>query len=259
MASGGASFAAGLAAGASPPAPMRAMGAPILAGTPCSTMILSPPSSSDSRSNVALSDSTSAITSPFLTTSPLFFFHSTTVPSSIVSESLGMFTSAIEPFPTDHLARQPLDVLDHGDRCLLEREAVRHGHLRAAQPANRRVQVVEAALLHPGCNLSRNAISRPALLDHHAAVCAPNRLDDRRPVDRPDRAEVDDLHVDVLFFQLLRPLVGEHSHPRHADDREVGTLAAHCGSADRRRVVAVRNHAAHVVQAHRLQEHHLCV
>src|SRR3984893_2298031 len=150
MASGGASFAAGLAAGASPPAPMRAMGAPILAGTPCSTMMLSTPSSSDSRSNVALSDSTSAITSPFLTASPLFFFHSTTVPSSIVSESFGIFTSGIGSPSTNHLARELLDVLAGRDRRLLEPQAAWHRHLRAAQPADRRVQVVETPLLHAG-------------------------------------------------------------------------------------------------------------
>ncbi len=92
---GGSSLGAGFAAGASPAAPIRAIGAPILAGTPCWTMMSSTPSASDSRSNVALSDSTSAITSPFLTGSPLFFFHSTIVPSSIVSESFGIFMSVI--------------------------------------------------------------------------------------------------------------------------------------------------------------------
>ena len=51
------------------------------------------PSASASRSNVALSDSTSASTSPLCTSSPLAFFHSTIVPSSMVSESFGMLTS----------------------------------------------------------------------------------------------------------------------------------------------------------------------
>src|SRR5438093_12017241 len=77
------------------------MGAPILAGTPCSTRICSTPSDSASRSKVALSDSTSARTSPVLTSSPLFFFHSTIVPSSIVSESFGMFTSGIDLLPPE--------------------------------------------------------------------------------------------------------------------------------------------------------------
>src|SRR5467141_2994263 len=126
-------------------------------------MMSSTPSASDSRSNVALSDSTSAITSPFLTESPVFFFHSTIVPSSIVSESLGMLMSGIELFPAYHFARQPLDVLAGRDRRFLERQAVRHRHLRAAQPADRGVQVVEAALLHAGRNLSGDAVRRPAL------------------------------------------------------------------------------------------------
>ncbi len=58
-------------------------------------MISSVPSDSASRSKVALSDSTSASTSPLCTSSPLDFFHSTIVPSSIVSESFGIFTSDI--------------------------------------------------------------------------------------------------------------------------------------------------------------------
>src|SRR5882762_5093124 len=156
-------------------------------------MMSSTPSDSDSRSNVALSDSTSAITSPFLTTSPLFFFHSTTVPSSIVSESLGMFTSAIELFPADHHARQLLDVLAGRDGRLLQRQAIGHRHLGAAKPPYGRVEVVEAPLLNPGRDLRGHAIGRPALLDHEAPARPANRFDDWRPVDRPDRAQVDDL------------------------------------------------------------------
>src|SRR5712691_4758606 len=166
-------------------------------------MMSSTPSASDSRSNVALSDSTSAITSPFLTGSPLFFFHSTIVPSSIVSESLGMFTSDIEWLPSNHRSRQFLDVFARRDRSLLEGQAVRHRHLRAAQPADRGVQVVEAALLHAGGDLGGDAVGLPAFLDHETARCAANRLHDRRPVDGADRAEVDDLGVDVLLLELL--------------------------------------------------------
>src|SRR6266849_2979273 len=255
----GASSAAGLAAGVSPAAPTRAIGAPILAGTPCWTMMSSTPSDSDSRSNVALSDSTSAITSPFLTTSPLFFFHSTTVPSSIVSESLGMLISAIERLPTHDLARQLLYVLAGRDGRLLERQAVRHRNLRAAQPADRGVQVVEAALLHAGGKLGGHAVHRPTFLDHEAPARPADRLDDRRPVDRADRAKVDHLGVDVLLLELLSGLVGEHGHPRHADDRDVRASAPHRGLADRRRVVAVRNHPTHVVKTHRLEKHNRVV
>src|SRR5712691_10406709 len=227
----GASFGISLGAGlAGAESPTRAIGAPILAGTPCSTRMFKTPSASDSRSNVALSDSTSAITSPFLTGSPLFFFHSTTVPSSIVSESFGIFMSVIERFPTDHLARQLLDVLAGWDRCLLQRQAVRHRHLRAAQPADRGVQVVEAALLHAGRDLRGDAVRRPAFLDHHAAAGAANGLDDRRPVDGADGAQVDDLGVDVLLLELLGGLVREDGQPRHADDRDIGAPAP-----DRRR------------------------
>src|ERR1700686_5679436 len=121
------------------------MGAPILAGTPCSTRIESTPPLSASRSKGALSDSTSASTSPCFTSSPVFFFHSTMVPSSMVSESFGIFTSVIGLL-SDHGTDQLLDVLAGGNGRLLEWEAVRHWHLRAAQAPTGGVQVVEAAL-----------------------------------------------------------------------------------------------------------------
>ena len=44
---------------------------------------------------VALSVSTSAMTSPLSTLSPTFFFHFTSVPSVIVSLSLGIVISAM--------------------------------------------------------------------------------------------------------------------------------------------------------------------
>src|SRR5207245_260726 len=129
---------ASFAAGSAPASPIFAIGAPILAGTPCSTRICSVPSASASRSNVALSDSTSARTSPVFTSSPLFFFHSTMVPSSIVSDSLGMLTSGIGLF-SERRADQALDVLRGRDRRLLQRQPVGHGDLRATQPPDGRV------------------------------------------------------------------------------------------------------------------------
>src|SRR2546428_12146701 len=201
-------------------------------------MMSSTPSDSDSRSKVALSDSTSAITSPFLTTSPLFFFHSTTVPCSIVSESFGMLISVIGLLPADHHARELLDVLACRDRRLLQGQAVRHRHLSAAQPADWRVQIVEASLLDPGGDLRGNAIGRPALLDDEAPARAANRLDDGWPVDRSDRTQVDHLGVDVLLLELLGRLVRQHRHPGDADDRDVRALAPHRGRADRSRVIA---------------------
>src|SRR5258708_35106660 len=149
------------------PSPIRAMGAPILAGTPWSTRICSTPSASASRSNVALSDSTSASTSPCFTWSPLFFFHSTIVPSSIVSESFGMFMSGIG-FTSDRVAHQALDIFAGGNGRLLERQAVRHRDLGAAQPPDRCVEVVEAPLLHARGDLGGHLIPPPALPGPHA-------------------------------------------------------------------------------------------
>src|SRR5260370_18727227 len=124
---------------------MRAIGAPIFAGTPCSTRIDSTPAVSASRSNVALSDSTSARTSPCFTSSPVFFFHSTMVPSSIVSESFGIFTSGIVLLPYDG-ADELLDVFARRDGPLLDPQPVGHRHLRTPHPSNPRSALVRPPL-----------------------------------------------------------------------------------------------------------------
>src|SRR5487761_821985 len=177
--------ASALAGLASLAAPMVAIGAPILAGTPFSTLIDSTPSSSASRSKVALSDSTSARTSPLWTSSPSFFFHSRTVPSSIVSDSFGMLTSGIGFSPHD-LPGHSLDVFAGRDGGLLKGQAVRHWHLRAAQPPDGGIQVVEAALLHSSGDLRGDAVGRPAFFDDKASRGSLHRFDDWRPIDRAD-------------------------------------------------------------------------
>src|SRR5260221_8532798 len=141
-------------AGASPALPMLAITAPTGIALPASTTMLSTPSASASSSKLALSDSTSASTSPFLTGSPVFFFHSMTVPSSMVSESFGMLTSDISvPSLADHLEGFSDDVVAGRDRQLLELLVVGHGHLGAADPLDRAVEVVEGAQLDAGGDL----------------------------------------------------------------------------------------------------------
>src|SRR5215470_6528603 len=104
-------------------------------------------------SKLALSDSISARTSPLWTFSPSRFFHSRTVPSSIVSESLGMLTSDIPLASSsdcghsgafaDDPQRFPHDVVDGWDGRPLELFVVGHRHLRSTQPADRSVEIVE--------------------------------------------------------------------------------------------------------------------
>src|SRR5207253_8821324 len=278
--SGSLGFAFGSGTRSAPASPMRAMGAPILAGTPWSTRICRTPSASASRSNVALSDSTSARTSPVFTSSPLFFFHSTMVPSSIVSESFGIFMSVIylspegeqrrlpgrrpgrlcrrrderkpSGFPlislisairvlSERVADQALDVLAGRDRDPLELLVVGHRHLRPSEPADGRVQVIETTLLHARRDLRGHAIGRPAFLDDDAAARLAHRIDDGLPVDGSDRAQVDDLGVDVFLLELLGGLVGEHGHPGDTNDGHVGAIAAQRRLAQRRGVIAGRD------------------
>src|SRR2546423_2967898 len=107
------------------------------------------PSASASISKLALWDSISARPSPFCTWSPSCFFHSRTVPSSIVSESLGMLTSDIyvllesldrgrRLLLAHHFQGPPDDVVHRRDRLALQVLRVRHWHLGAAQPGDRR-------------------------------------------------------------------------------------------------------------------------
>src|SRR5438046_725319 len=86
------------------------------------------------------------------------------------------------------------------------------------------------------------SITPSAFLAAPAPARTPNRLHDRRPVTRPNRAEVADLGVDVLPLELFRRLVREHGHPRHADDRDVGALASDRSRSDGGRVVVVGHH-----------------
>src|SRR5215467_6147465 len=101
-------------------------------------------------SKLALSDSISASTSPRCTSSPSSFFHSRTVPSSIVSESLGMLTSGIRVLLhrrrlalAHHAERLAHDVVGGRDRRPLHLLVVGHRDLGPAQPADRRVQMIE--------------------------------------------------------------------------------------------------------------------
>ena len=83
------------AAGASSPAsPTAAMAPPTATSSPTPQYcLIKTPSSKHSTSIVALSVSTSAIMSPLATGSPSFFNHLTSVPTVMVSLSLGMSMS----------------------------------------------------------------------------------------------------------------------------------------------------------------------
>ena len=154
------------------------------------------------------------------------------------------------------------DVLRVRDRGLLEPLRVRHRHVGAGDPLDRRVEVVEGLLLDQRREVGADAAVRPALLDDHAAVRLADRVEDRVEVERAQRARVDHLGLDaVLVGERLRGLLGHVRHPQDADDRHVVPLAAHrrLAEADDLVVAVLGNLAAHAVEGLVLDEDHRVV
>ena len=84
-----------------------------------------------------------------------------------------------------------------GQRRVLEVLRVGHRHLGHPDALDRRVEVVEARVLHARGDLRRDAVGRPALLDAEHAVGLRHGLGDRLHVERAQRAQVDDLRLDI--------------------------------------------------------------
>ena len=74
-----------------------------------------------------------------------------------------------------------------------------HRHLAAADAAHRRIELVEGLLGDPHADLRRERAAAPALVDDHARAACADRVDDRRIVERPQHAQVEDLGLDTLL------------------------------------------------------------
>ena len=79
---------------------------------------------------------------------------------------------------------------------------VRIRRVPAAHPRDRRLEMIEAPLLHGGAQLGAEARRERRLVDDDAAAGLHHRRDDRVDVERHQRAQVDDLGIDAL---LRRP------------------------------------------------------
>ena len=97
-------------------------------------------------------------------------------------------------------------VSDVGDDGRLQRGAVRRRRVHPVEPADRRVEVVEAGVRHPGRDLGTHAERREVLVDDQQSPGLADRFVDRLEVQRRDRARVDQLDRDPLALEdLARP------------------------------------------------------
>ena len=117
---------------------------------------------------------------------------------------------------------------------------MRIGRVPAGDALDRRLERIEAALLHLRRELGAEARGQRRLVHDHAAAGLLDRGDDRVDVERDQRAQVDDLGVDAgLLGRGLRDM----HHRAVAEHRHRLALAPHRRLAERHDVVALRHFA----------------
>ena len=110
----------------------------------------------------------------------------------------------------------------------------------AATRRTGRVEMLEQLVADPRRQLGAEAARQLILVRDDHAVGLLHRGGDRVPVERHDRAQVDDHHADAVLLGLLRreQRALHERAPRQHDD--VGAFAADGGLAERDHVVAAR-------------------
>src|SRR5262245_26008787 len=257
VSSAGSAGRAGRAAGAAP-SPIVAIGAPTGSVSPSWARIASTPESGASTVMFALSLSISTIGSPLATSSPSDRSHWRTVPSSIVSLSLGMRNSAISP-PHDEGPHRRRDVRRARQRRLLEVLGVRHRDVGAVHAPDRRVQPVEAGLVDVRGEVGRHAALGPALVDDHGPAGRPHALRQALEVERAQRAWVDHVALDALLGELVGGGERDPDHPRVGDHRAVAAAAADRRAPERHQVLLAADRPLLRVEALALEEDHRVV
>src|SRR5208283_133237 len=192
------------------------------------TIFASTPSSMASTSMVALSVSISASTSPGLILSPSFFSQRERLPFSMVGESAGMRISiGMERLTSscgstiEHRFGRRDDLICIRHRKLFEICCIRHRHILAANPHDRRVEIIKG-VFHDFCHdFGTDAALRPAFLDGDTAAGFLYRLDNRFAIHRADRAQIDDFGVNALEFQCLCRLQGMNHADAEGNDSDI--------------------------------------
>src|SRR5690606_34703097 len=192
VAVGGASLAATMAGPS--PASIPISSEPTASICPTSPASLATvPATGDGISTLALSVITNASDWSSATVSPTPTNHSTSSTSAIPSPMSGTLI-ACRPISGLHRAphRRAHPPRPREVRPLLR---MRIRRVPAGHPLDRRLEVVEAVLLHQRRQFGAEAAGARRLVHHHAAAGLLHRLDDRVEVERPQAAQIDDLGV----------------------------------------------------------------
>src|SRR5580704_1047231 len=123
---------------------------------------------------------------------------------------------------------------------LLLRGVERHGrYVWRCDPHHRAVEVAESVLRDDGGYLGAETSGQVVLVHDHSLAGFAHRFQDRVPVERRQRAEVDHLHGHPFRLQLRRRLQAVVGHEAPREAAQVGALAAHHSGTYRDEVVAV--------------------
>src|SRR5690606_13998516 len=106
----------------------------------------------------------------------------------------------------------------------------------ARDALDRRLEMVEAALLHDGGQLRTEAASPGRLVDDDAAARLLHRCDDGLGVERQQGSEIDDLGIDPV---LLGGGLGHVHHRTVGEHGDTATRPPDHRSAERHRVIAL--------------------
>src|SRR3954470_16354291 len=174
--------------------------------------------------------------------SPGFTSHLTISPSTTPSPMSGSLNSnwAISGLVCFQLAQRLEDARCEREVVVLQR--VREGHVPAGDAADRRLQRSEAALLHQGGDLGGETARPRRFLHDGAAPRLAHAARDRLDVQRPERAQVDQLRVQL--GRLLHRRLGLVKHRAPGDHRHGAAFTNHLGLADGHGVLALRHLAA---------------
>ena len=190
-------------AGAAPAPPSAAPVSMRISSAPTASICpTSPPSAStrpatgDGISTVALSVITSASAWSSATVSPALTCQATSSTSAMPSPRSGILMTWVWPSQAS-IARRSAAATRAGPGKVGPFLRMRVGRVPAGHALDRRLQVVEAMLLHQRRQLGAEAAGARGLVHDDAAAGLLHRRDDGRQVQRPEAAQVDDLGVDA--------------------------------------------------------------